>query len=115
MISRAVRTYFLALRAMDVDAWVNSFAEDATSFDPVGSPAIEGHAALREFIESVIKNFKNVGLTENCVFVAGSGAAVKWTGTGTSITGKEVHFEGIDFIEVNEQGKIQTVYAYWNP
>jgi len=49
------------------------------------------------------------------VFIAGNGAAVKWTGKGTSTSGHEVRFEGIDVIEVNEEGKIQTVHAYWNP
>ena len=114
-ISRAVRGYFLAIRAMDADAFANSFAEDGTTYDPVGSPGITGREALREFFNSIVKNFKSVSLTEDSVFVAGNGAAVKWTGKGTSTTGKEVNFEGIDIIEVNEDGKIQTVRAYWNP
>ena len=46
---------------------------------------------------------------------AGNGAAVKWTGHGTSTSGREVNFEGIDIFEVNDDGKIQTVRAYWNP
>jgi steroid Delta-isomerase len=114
-VSRAVRGYFLAIRAMDADAFANSFAEDGTTFDPVGAPGITGRDAIREFLASICKNFKTVGLTEDFVFVAGNGAAVKWTGKGTSNSGKEVNFEGIDVIEVNEDGKIQTVRAYWNP
>src|SRR5213078_2897587 len=114
-ISRAVRGYFLAIRAMDADAFANSFAEDGTTCDPMGAPPIVGRAGLREFFESICKNFKSVGLTEDSVFVAGNGAAVKWTGTGKSNSGREVRFEGIDVIEVNEAGKIQTVHAYWNP
>lgn len=114
-VSRAVRAYFLAIRAMDADAFANTFAEDGTTFDPVGTPGITGRAAIKEFLESICKNFKSVGLTEDSVFVADNGAAVKWTGTGTSMTGKEVKFEGVDVIEVNDDGKIQTVRAYWNP
>ena len=114
-ISRAVRNYFLAIRAMDADAFANTFAEDGTTFDPVGAPGITGRAAIREFLQSICKNFKSVGLTEDSVFVAGNGAAVKWTGKGTSANGKEVSFEGIDVFEVNQDGKIQTVRAYWNP
>ena len=114
-ISRVVRGYFLAIRAMDAEAFANSFAEDGTTYDPVGTPGVTGRDGLREFFESICKNFKNVGLTEDHVFVAGNGAAVKWTGKGTSNDGREVRFEGIDVIEVNEQGKIQTVHAYWNP
>jgi steroid Delta-isomerase len=114
-IASAVRAYFLAIRAMDPNAFANTFAEDGTTFDPVGSPAITGRAALREFLQSICKNFKSVSLTEDSVFVAGNGAAIKWTGRGTSASGKEVKFEGVDVIEVNDDGKIQTVHAYWNP
>src|SRR6266567_2460528 len=114
-ISRAVRGYFLAIRAMDADAFANTFAEDGTTCDPMGTPPISGRPAIREFLESICKNFKSVALTEDSVFVAGNGAAVKWTGKGTSANGKEVNFEGIDVFEVNADGKIQTVRAYWNP
>jgi len=114
-VSRAVRAYFLAIRAMDPDAFANAFAEDGTTFDPVGTPGITGRDGIREFLESICKNFKSVGLTEDAVFVAGNGAAVKWTGKGTSSTGREVRFEGIDVFEVNQDGKIQSLWAYWNP
>ena len=114
-ISRAVRAYFLALRAMDAEAIANTFAEDGATCDPMGAPPMNGRAAVREFFASVFTNFKSVGLTEDSVFVAGSGAAVKWTGHGTSVNGKEVNFEGIDVFEVNEEGKIQNIWAYWNP
>jgi steroid delta-isomerase len=114
-ISHAVRAYFLAIRAMDADAFANNFAEDGTTFDPVGTPGITGREAIREFLASICRNFKSVGLTEESIFVAGNGAAVKWMGRGTSQTGKEVRFEGIDVFEINPDGKIQTVRAYWNP
>src|SRR5205809_7948219 len=114
-ISRSVRAYSLAIRAMDPAAFANTFAADGTTCDPVRSPEISGRASIREFLESICKNFKSVGLTEDAVFVAGSGAAVKWTGKGTSSTGREVRFEGIDVFEVNQDGKIQNLWAYWNP
>jgi steroid delta-isomerase len=114
-ISRAVRAYFLAIRAMDPEAIANTFAEDGTTCDPMGTPPISGRAGIREFFESIFKNFKSAGLTEDSVFVAGNGAAVKWTGSGTSAAGKEVKFEGIDVFEINHDGKIQSIWAYWNP
>ena len=114
-ISRAVRGYFLAIRAMDAEAFANAFAEDGTTCDPMGAPPIVGRDGIREFFNSICKNFKSVGLTEDSVFVAGNGAAVKWTGKGTSTTGREVNFEGIDVFEINQDGKIQNVWAYWNP
>jgi steroid delta-isomerase len=114
-VSRAVRGYFLAIRAMDAEAFANSFSENGTTSDPMGSPPISGRAALSEFFASICKNFKSVSLNEEAVFVAGNGAAVKWTGQGTSTNGKEVKFEGIDVFEIDDEGKIQNLWAYWNP
>ena len=114
-ISRAVRAYFLAIRAMDAEAFANNFAEDGATCDPMGAAPITGRAGLREFFQSICKNFKSVSLEEDSIFVAGNGAAVRWSGKGTSNSGKEVKFEGIDVFEVNSDGKIQNVWAYWNP
>ena len=114
-VSRTVRAYFLAIRAMDAEAFANTFAEDGTTRDPVSAPAITGRESIRGFLQSICDNFKSVSLEEESIFVAGNGAAVKWIGKGTSNNGKEVRFEGIDVFEVNEDGKIQNVWAYWNP
>ncbi|MFN2498454.1 MAG: nuclear transport factor 2 family protein [Pyrinomonadaceae bacterium] len=115
VISRTVKTYFEALRAMDQQAWVNTFAEDAISHDPVGALPINGHQKLAEFFQTITAAFKEFGLTEDHVFIAGTGAAVKWTGRGTSKQGRAVHFEGIDVFTIDEAGKIETLQAYWNP
>ena len=115
VIATTVKEYFAALRAMDQQAWVNTFAEDGVSYDPVGAPAINGHQRLAEFFQTITAAFKEVGLTEDQVFIAGNSAAVKWTGRGTSKQGRAVHFEGIDILKVNEAGKIETLHAYWNP
>lgn len=115
IVSQTVKAYFAALRAMDEKAWVNTFAEDAVSYDPVNAPPIVGHQKLGEFFQSVTGAFKEVGLTEDQVFIAGNSAAVKWTGRGISKQGRKVIFEGIDIIELNDAGQIQTLRAYWNP
>ena len=114
-ISRAIKAYFAALRAMDGEAWVATFAPDAVSYDPVGAPPHIGHDALRQFFAGIVAAFDKVGLTEDQVFIAGNGAGVKWTGHGTGKNGRTVRFEGIDAFEFNEDGLIQTVRAYWNP
>lgn len=115
VIAQTVKAYFAALRAMDEQAWVNTFAEDAVSHDPVGALPIKGHPKLAEFFQTITAAFKEVGLTEDQVFIAGNSAAVKWTGKGTSKQGRTVHFEGIDVFTINEAGKIETLHAYWNP
>jgi len=115
VVQKAVADYFAATRAMDAAAWVATFAEDAVSYDPANSPPHQGRAALREFFEGIAAAFEQVGLTEDHVFVVGHQAAVKWTGRGVGKNGRAVTFEGIDIIEVNAEGKIQAVRAYWNP
>jgi steroid delta-isomerase len=115
VVSKVVRAYFDALRAMDQESWVNTFAEDAISYNPVGAPPTQGHERLGEFFQTITAGFKEVALTPDDFFVAGNSAAVKWTGRGVSKQGRRVHFEGIDVFEVNEAGKIQTLRAYWNP
>lgn len=114
-ISRAIKAYFAATRAMDGEAWVATFAPDAVSYDPVGAPPTVGHEALRQFFAAICAAFDQVGLTEDHVFIAGNGAAVKWTGSGKGKNGRNVRFEGIDIFDFNEAGLIQTVRAYWNP
>jgi len=115
LITTAVKGYFAALRAMDQQAWVNTFAADATSHDPVGTPAICGHQKLGEFFQTISAAFKEVDLTADEIFIAGNSAAVKWSGRGISKQGRQARFEGIDVFTVNEAGKIQTLNAYWNP
>ena len=112
---QAVSEYFAALRAMDADRWVDTFAPTATSNDPVGTPPLHGHEALHGFITGVFGLFKTVGLTENNVFRIGNTAAVKWTGHGVGKNGASVTFEGIDVITVDDSGKIVLVNAYWDP
>ena len=114
-ISRVVRAYFLAIRAMDPEAFANTFAEDGSTRDPVGTPPVTGRNAIRDFLASICKNFKTVSLDEDSIFIAGNSAAVKWSGKGTSANGREVRDEGIDGLEVNSVGKIQNVWASWNP
>jgi steroid delta-isomerase len=113
-IQKVVADYFAAIRAMNVEGVVATFAEDAVSQDPVGAPAIEGHEGIRQFFQDITSAFEKAGLTEDYVFISGNGAAVKWTGYGVGKNGREVHFEGIDVFEVNEQGKIKNLWAYWD-
>lgn len=115
LIQKAIADYFAAIRAMSADAWLATFAADAVSHDPVGAPPLKGHDALRQFFEGICGAFEQVGLSEDQVFVAGNGAAVKWTGKGVGKNGRSVTFEGIDVFEINDAGKIQNIYAYWNP
>lgn len=110
-----IAAYFAAIRAMDKQAWVATFAGDAESQDPFGAPPIRGHAAIGAFFDGIVGLVRSIGLQEDHVYVCGSGAAVKWTGRGIGKNGKPFQFEGIDVFEVDARGKIKRLVAYWDP
>lgn len=111
---KIITDYFTAIRALDVEAWLNTFATDATSYEP-GNPPLQGYDALRAFFNGVAGGFAEIEMRPEQIFVVGNEAAVKWAARGTGKNGRAVTFEGIDFFVVNEQGRIQTVKSYWDP
>ncbi len=113
--AETVAEYFAALRARDPERWANTFAEDATSNDPVGTPPMIGRDALRGFLAHLSSSFQDFGLTEDSVYIRGNTAAAKWNGFVVTFGGKRISFEGIDVIQCNEQGEIALVNAYWDP
>lgn len=115
LCEQAVAEYFAAIRAGDPERWVSTFAPDGVSHDPVGTPPMQGHDALRQFLTQITSSFRSVSLTEDAVFANGNSAAVKWTGKAVAHSGKSVDFEGVDVIDCNDQGKIVLVRAFWDP
>lgn len=114
-IPAAVRQYFAAIGKMDADSWVDCFAEDGTSYEP-GVPApLKGHWALRQFLAGVLGAFETIAMTQDHVFQSGNRVAVKFRGRGTGKNGQNVVFEGIDVFEINQAGKVQTMWGYWDP
>lgn len=114
-IEAVVAAYFTNMAAMNPEGWVDRFAEDAISHDPVGHPPMKVHEGFREFFQRMQSVFEQLEATTEDIFVTANEAAVKWTMQGRSKSGKSVTFEGITIFEVNEDGKIQTTRAYWNP
>lgn len=114
-IEAVVAAYFTNMAAMNPEGWLDNFAQDAVSYDPVGHPPAKVHEGFREFFGQLQGVFEQLESTTEHIFVAGNEAAVKWTIRGVSKSGKSVTFEGITVFEVNEAGKILTTRAYWNP
>jgi steroid delta-isomerase len=114
-IETAIANYFRALATMDIEGFVNAFTPDGVSHDPVGTPPLEGHDALRAFLTAINGGLESGGLTVDQAFPCGNSAAVKWTGKGVGKNGKPVAFEGIDVLHCNDEGKITLLHAYWDP
>lgn len=114
-IEAIVSAYFAQMGTMNPEGWLDYFAEDAISYDPVGHPPTKIHEGFREFFGQLQGVFEKLEPTTEYICVAENEAAVKWTIQGKSKSGKSVTFEGITIFEFNEAGKIQTTRAYWNP
>jgi steroid Delta-isomerase len=114
-IQSAVAAYVAATGAMDANAVADAFAPDGVSNDPVGTPPHDGRTAIRQFMEGILTEAESVTTTPDQVFIAGDSAAFKWTVQLTTKHGRSATFEGIDVIQVNDDGKIQSLHAYWDP
>ena len=114
-IERCIHEYFAALQSMQVEAWLATFAADGASHDPAGTPPHVGHAALQQFFEFLTAAFASVTIGADQILVQGSRAAVTWRASGVGQNGRAVQFKGIDVFEINDAGKIQTVWGIWDP
>ena len=115
-IQTLIQQYFAAISSANkVEGMVACFAEHSTSYEPVGGPALQGHAGLRQFFQGIADLFAEVELTADFISINGNEAAVKWTGRGVGKNNRAVTFEGIDLFEFNAEGKIQSLRGYWNP
>jgi steroid Delta-isomerase len=110
-----LRTYYTALRTLDVDSAVKTFAQDAEMHCPIGEPPNMGQDGVRNFFVSVIEHFEAIAVTEEFMHCLEESAAAKWRCSGISTSGRTVEFEGVDLFHFTPEGKIRTLHAYWDP
>jgi steroid delta-isomerase len=116
MVQAIVQQYFAASRSPHkAEAMAACFAETCIHQDPADAPILKSRAEVRQFLQAIADLFVSVELTEEFVSINSQAAAVKWIGHGIGRNGAEVQFEGIDVFEINAEGMIQTLKAYWNP
>ena len=113
-ISQIINAYFANMAAMNTQGWLDNFAPDAIINDPVGDPPKKAHEDSQKFFELLSMIFAKLELSQDHVFIAGNGAAVKWTMRGYAKNGKQGIAEGISIFELNESGKLQQVSSYWD-
>ena len=113
-VQNTVNAYFNAICALDCEAWIATFAADGISYEP-GNPPLAGHDMLRAFFNGVAGGFESISMLPDQIFVIGNEAGVKWLASGMGKTGRPARFEGIDVFTLNDEGKIQSVKAYWDP
>jgi len=113
-VQGAVDAYFASIRSLDVTKYLAALAADATVQDPVGTPVLTTQDARRAFYTGIASLFTHISVDPDQTYINGNQAAVKWTGHATSNGGKEIDFDGIDVLTVNDAGTVQTVMAYWD-
>ena len=114
LIQNLVTSYFSSLQSMDAAGWLENFTEDAIIYDPVGNPPSKARENAQAFFGLLSMAFEKLELSQDHIFIAGNGAAVKWTMRGLGKSGKQGVGEGISVFEVHESGKIQQVSSYWD-
>lgn len=110
-----VNHYFEATQSNNASIWTACFASNAIVDDPVGSTPIQGTDAILERGKEFMTNFETVGLYPEYVSVDNLRAAAKWNGQGVMKDGRSVKFEGINFFQFDETGKIVNLTGFWNP
>lgn len=109
-----IDSYFTNLAAMNPPAWLENFAEDAITYDPVGKPANPVHQNYEKFFGLLSNFFAKMEISQDYVAIADDQAAVKWTMQVLAKNGKTAQAEGISIFEFNAAGKIKTLSAYWD-
>ena len=108
-LQKAVQTYVEAFEEADLNIIRELYAEDATVEDPVGSP-------VRHGIEEIIELYKTgfamgmklkLNSKPRC---AGNSVAFTFDGVMKGMT-----VSPIDVFELNANGKVQHMKAYWGP
>ena len=108
-----VHAYVDSYNRADLDGIIAVFSSDATVEDPVGTPAKQGHAALREFfqvgVEAGAKLFLDGPIRCADRFaVFPFHVELTWDGTATRI-------DVIDQFEFDEAGKVVAMRAFFGP
>jgi len=115
-IETAITAYYESISARDRTRWLDLFCEDAVLHEPVGAVPLEGKANFEDAWKIFSAPFERLSIEACEIFLAGSGAAVKWMGeAGTAGSTRPVIFSGISVFELDDDGKIQAVMSYWDP
>jgi steroid delta-isomerase len=108
ILQKAVATYIEAFDKADLDMIRNLFATDATVEDPVGTPIHQGTEAIATFYKSAFDMGVKLELNgkPRC---AGNSVAFNFD---VVMTGMKI--SPIDVFELNTEGKVQSMRAYWS-
>lgn len=111
-IRSTVHAYIDMMCKSDIDGIMGLYAEDATAEDPVGGLPIEGIEALRN-LYAMAAPALHLEL-QGPICVAGNQCAFLLLAQLT-LGEKAQYLDATDILSFNEEGKITSMRAYWNP
>ena len=114
-VRAAVDGYAAHLQARDRDAWLALFADDATVVDPVPSEPVVGRDAIAAFYDGLARMAERYRLEQRDVHVCGAQAALEYTLVAGPATGGGVAFDAVGVFTVDDDGRITSLTAYWEP
>ena len=113
-VRAVVDDYLASFPKQDRAAFLACFADDATQVDPVPSPPNVGKEAIGKFWDNVGTMADKLEPQLDRVHVCGNQAAVVFTMNALSGEGGSA-IDIVDIFEVNDEGKISSLHAYWDP
>ena len=111
-VEATIRAYAAAWAARDREAWLRTFAADATQEDPVGGPIRRGYDEIGGFWDREMARYRSIEIIPREVFVIGREAVMVWTINGVTSEGA-VSFSGVDLFHFDEDDRIASVRAFW--
>jgi uncharacterized protein (TIGR02246 family) len=114
-VRAAVSSYVSAIHAKDRGSFLDLFTADAVSQDPVPGPLNRGSDAIAGWWDSMIAPLDKIVFDIRDLHVCGDQAAMVWTITAAPQGGNSMQMKGVDVFTVADDGKIRSVYAYWDP
>jgi steroid delta-isomerase len=111
-IREIVLSYVDMMCSSDVEGIMALYADDATAEDPVGGEIKQGIDALREFYGFAAPQL-HVEL-KGPICVSGNQAAFLLLAKHT-MEDMVVYLDATDVFAFNDEGKITSMQAYWNP
>jgi steroid Delta-isomerase len=113
-VRAAIDVYVDAYNNNDRDAFLDVFTDDGVIVDPVGTPPHGGREARRAFWDNVHQLTEKIRCDVKDVIVCGNEAAMVFQINAGSGEGGGIVLDVVDIFEVDDDGNITLMKAYWD-
>ncbi|HEY8525405.1 MAG TPA: nuclear transport factor 2 family protein [Acidimicrobiales bacterium] len=114
-IQKTIDSYLAAFTANDKEAWLDCFADDAWIEDPVGTPRRTGRDAIAAFWDDAHRVPDSIELRAMGLTVIVDSEAAFTMQARPNLGGETYAIDIIDVMTFNEDAKITTMRAFFDP